>query len=60
MSEHMEKHPDNVQEHVMSLELGIGWSDTILRALAGDFDYVKSTIPAGHDLLVQIGVVLGE
>lgn len=60
MSEHMEKHPDNVKEHFVSLELGIGWWDTVLRALAGDFEYVKSTLPPGHELLARIRVVLGE
>jgi hypothetical protein len=60
MSDHMRKHPDNIREHFVSLELGIGWSETVLRALAGDFDYVRSTIPPGHELLTRIGVVLGE
>jgi hypothetical protein len=60
MSDHMRRHPDEIREHFVSLELGIGWSNTVLHALAGDFEYVKSTIPAGHDLLVQIEIVLGE
>jgi hypothetical protein len=60
MSDHMRKHPDNIREHFVSLELGIGWSETVLRALAGDFDYVRSTIPPGHELLTRIGVALGE
>jgi hypothetical protein len=60
MLDHMQKHPDDVREHFVSLELGIGWSETVLRALAGDFGYVRSTIPPGHELVARIGVVLGE
>lgn len=60
MSDHMRKHPDNIREHFVSLELGIGWSETVLRALAGDFDYVRSTIPSGHELVARISSVLGE
>lgn len=60
MSDHLRKHPDDIREHFVSLELGIGWSETVLRALAGDFDYVKSTVPPGHELVARIGVVLGE
>lgn len=60
MRDHVAKHPDNVREHYVSLELGIGWSDTVLRALAGDFEYVKSTIPPGDELVARLRVVLGE
>lgn len=60
MSDHLRKHPDDVREHFVSMELGIGWSETVLRALAGDFEYVKATIPAGHELVARLRVVLGE
>jgi hypothetical protein len=60
MKDHLAKHPDDIREHFVSLELGIGWSDTVLRALAGDFEYVKSTIPPGHELVARLQVVLGE
>jgi hypothetical protein len=60
MSDHMDANEDRPQAQMIYLGLGIGWSDTVLRALAGDFDYVKSTIPPGHELVARIGVVLGE
>lgn len=60
MSDHVDANEDRPRAQTIHLGLGIGWSDTVLRALAGDFDYVKSTLPPGHELLTRIRVVLGE
>lgn len=60
MIEHSANNAGKPGEDWASIELIAGWTNTTLRALSGDFDYVKSTIPPGHDMLARIGVVLGE
>lgn len=60
MSDHLRKNEGNPQAQMIHLELGIGWSETVLRALAGDFEYVKKTLPLSHPLLVRLNVVLDE
>ena len=60
MLEHKVNNEGKPGEDWVSIELILGWTNTIVHALAGDFEYVKATIPPGHDLMARIQVVLGE
>ena len=60
IADHRETYEGEARVNWLSVELILGWMNTMRRALDGDFDYVKSTVFPESDLMVQLLAILGE